>query len=178
MRSIKANEPEETKNVMQSESKKGAEMLLSILLAVSVSYALTLYIGFDDITWLSFSILSVAIAIFVIYSLLELKLSALSDFLMLLSFGTGMLFPFSLGKAWNYKIISSGTESVSGLWWNINYLYGHLGVLGACFVFWGLSLHFIDGRPEKAKKLFWAGGLLILLCGISFVVKYGSVFHG
>jgi len=162
------------RNMVQETNQKAVELILSILLAVSMSYALILFLEFDDLTWLFLSIVIIAIAIFLIYSLLDIKLNKLSDFLMLISFSLGMLLPFSLGKV--HKL-NSLEDKFSGSWWDMDYLLIHLGILGISLILWGISLQFKDKNKEKAKRIYWAGSLLIGLVLLSFVIKYGGTLR-
>lgn len=147
------------------------ELLLSILLAVSISYALTLFIEFDDITWLFMSSVSIVVTIFMIYHLLELKMEKFIDFFKLLSFSLLILLPFSLGKAWRLKIMAEkGIEGISGLWWNMNGVLIHMMLIGFSFILQG----FFESDKKKAKNLHLIGGAAIILSLIFFVGRYGN----
>ena len=151
-----------------AEGKRGLELLLSILLAVSMSYALTLFMDLNSIGWIILSLFSIGITISVIYALLDLGLPKSNEWLMLSSIALGIMLPFSLKKSMEYLASASAT---TGNWWSQEFFFGHLITLGILISLWGNS------EKPKRKGYIWTGIIMIILTLLIIGLIYGGVIQ-
>lgn len=151
------------------DNGKGIELILSILLATSVSYALTLFVDFGDTAWLIFSLLAIMLVIFVIYSILDLKFpEKASEWFMLISLSIGILLPFSLSKM---RITENPLTTSTGNWWGLPLFLIHLGLFGASLIFWGAF-----NNPKKVSRI-WAGIITIIITLIITAISCGGILQ-
>jgi len=151
-------------------NKKGIELLLSVLLAVSVSYGLTLFIEFNSTAWLIFSLLSISGTILIIYFMMNLNIEKIHEWFMLSSFSLVLFIPFSLKKMMSFY---NETTKVSGDWWSQGWFFLHLFILGGSLILWGVF------HSERRKELIWSGIVMIIFTLIIIaLIKEGILQNG
>lgn len=150
---------------------KQVELILSILLAIAVSYALGTFVtDLNDLAWLTLSIISIAVVILVIYFMLNLKPKG-SEWAMLPTLGLGILLPFSFKK----MILSFNIETaISGWAWTKIYFFVHLLLFGISLIIWGA----LEKDKRRRKSLIISGIIWILFMILLAVFSGGILKNG
>lgn len=127
---------------------KQVELILSIVLAVGISYALGIFVtDLIDKAWMVLSVLSIALTITVIYFILDLKPEK-SEWAMLPTLGLALLIPYSFKRM---VLSMNSSVAISGMKWTQNYFFIHLLLVGVALIVWGIC------DREKRKNLIIAG---------------------
>ena len=154
-------------NIMKKN--KQIELLLSILIAIAISYSLGIFVtDLNDSAWLVLSLFSIAAAIVVIYFMLGLKPKEKSEWVMLVTLGLGMLLPFSFKK----MLISSNTElAITGFIWTQKLFFIHLILFGISLIIWG-------AMDKDKRNLVWTGIIWIIAMVLFAVLSGGILKNG
>lgn len=154
---------------MSNDSQQNhLEILLSILVGNSLAYALALFPNVFNIDkeWLSASIISIIIAVFIIYMLLNITPTK-KEFSMIAMLVLVIGLPFSFYKAKLNENVEATSKFVNDI-----FLNSHLLLIGLSLL---LLAYFCYKDNDKRWIAFVvAGGIISLFAIISLIFKGGS----
>lgn len=142
------------------------ELLLSILVAISLGFAIERLVNLDDtLVWLFFSLLAVLIAVSFICTMVDLPKLTFKDLSRICVLVAVIFFPFTLARL-NEGIAKKSTGFI---WGNFQEMLYGLSI-GVFFILWGYS----ELKENKTKG--WAIivlGLVIVLASLALWVLFG-----
>lgn len=152
---------------LQDTGSEPTELLLSILVAVSVGFALERLLSQDDFLWFCLSVIAILISVGFIYVMLETtkySFKSVSRVLVILSV---IFFPFTLAKATQNSI-----SSIFDWSFNKEIVYGVL--MGVCFVAWGIA-EYREKNKSKGIGIIVFGGTIIAFSLLFGVLLVGGI---
>jgi hypothetical protein len=146
--------------------KQPTELLLSILVAVAVGFALEKLLLLDDFSWLCFSTLAIIISIAFIYLILETEKPSFISISRILVIIFVIFFPFTLAK------VTQNYPSTMLVWTSNKELF--YGILtGITFLLWGWA-EYKERHKGKGIGIIVFGSAIIFFSVLFFVLINGG----
>lgn len=135
-------------------AKDNIELLLSILIAISVGFALEKLVDVSDTgEWFFLSGVSILVSVVFIYMMLEINPKSITEVSKLFVLGSVLFLPFTLSR------LSRDQNSASaGFVWGPGLEYCYIFLISAFFIWWGICER-INGK-EKGKYIIGFGIIL------------------
>jgi len=131
------------------------ELLLSILVAIALGFSIEKLAEIDEtFMWFVFSLITIIIAIFLIYELLEVPPLTSKMAAKLGVIATVTFFPFTLART-----VQSSSQASSGFSWGPFAEMIYAIFIGVFFIWWGIAE---KDKPERKKLKYVLAGFIIL----------------
>jgi len=158
-------------NMAENRNNKSEpiELLLSILVAISIGFALEKLIMLNDLLWFGFSILAILLAVGFIYIMLNTSLkNKFRDLSRLAVIIFVIFFPFTLTKALQNSI---GTIFN----WKGNKEITYSILMGLAFISWGISE--LENSKTKGAIIIVIGGIIAIVSIIFLIMLKGGLIN-